>query len=225
MTFTEKIRISAEKIWQESKEHPFISELKAGTLKPEIFRFYLLQDRYYLEQFSKIHVKAAELTTDKEIRTCFLDGVKSLEAAEISVRKTFFKKLAVTEKEISQTAIAPTAYHYTAHMYRELESKSLARTAAALLPCYWLYQEIGEELIESGSPEPLYQCWIETYDSEAYRAAVLRQRKLTDYLAEQVSSDERLLMEQAFIISSYEELNFWEMAYTKQQWGLKYVEL
>ncbi|ALS00230.1 thiaminase II [Enterococcus silesiacus] len=225
MTFTEEIRISAEAIWRESKEHPFISELKAGTLKPEIFRFYLLQDRYYLEQFSKIHLRAADLAMDQEVRACFLEGVKSLEAAEISVRNTFFKELDVTEKEISQTPIAPTAYHYTSHMYRELESKSLARTAAALLPCYWLYQEIGEELIESGSPDPLYQRWIETYDSEVYRAAVIRQRKLTDYLAEQVSPDERALMQQAFIISSYEELNFWEMAYTKQQWGLKHDEL
>ncbi|MGX7264006.1 thiaminase II [Enterococcus crotali] len=221
MTFTEEVRASAEKIWQESKEHPFISELKAGTLSPEIFRFYLIQDRYYLEQFSKIHLKAAELATDKEIRTCFLDGVKSLEAAEISVRKTFFKELDVTEEEIIQTPITPTAYHYTSHMYREVGTKSLARTAAALLPCYWLYQEIGEELIESGSPDPLYQRWIETYDSETYRAAVSRQRRLTDRLAEQVATEERLLMKQAFLISSYEELNFWEMAYTKQKWGLK----
>ncbi|MBO0473520.1 thiaminase II [Enterococcus sp. DIV0840] len=222
MTFTEEARKSVDKIWQESKEHPFILELKAGTLAPEIFRYYLIQDRYYLEQFSQIHLKAAALTMNKEIEACFLEGVKSLEAAEISVRKTFFKDLNVTEEEIDHTPIAPSAYQYTSHMYREIGTKSLARTAAALLPCYWLYQEIGEELIYSGSPDPLYQRWIETYDSEGYRESVIRQRHLTDYLAEQVSTEERSLMKQAFIISSYEELNFWEMAYTKQKWGLKH---
>lgn len=221
MTFTKEVRASAEKIWQESKEHPFILELKAGILPPEIFRFYLIQDRYYLEEFSKIHLKAADFTTNKEIKMLFLEGVKSLEAAEISVRNTFFKELAVTDEEISQTSIAPSAYHYTSHMYREVESKSLARIAAALLPCYWLYQEIGEELRKSGSPDPLYQRWIETYDSDDYREAVIRQRNLTDHLAEQVSIEERSLMKQAFIISSYEELDFWEMAYTKQKWGTK----
>lgn len=221
MTFTEEIRKSADIIWQESKDHPFILEIKAGTLPPEIFRFYLIQDRYYLEQFSKIHLKAAELAIDKEVRSCFLDGVKSLEAAEISVRKTFFKELKVSKEEISQTPIAPAAYHYTSHMYREVESKSIARIAAALLPCYWLYQEIGEELIANGSPDPLYQRWIETYDSGSYQSAVRRQIQLTDQLALQASLDEQLLMKQAFIVSSYEELNFWEMAYTKQKWGLK----
>lgn len=221
MTFTEEIRKSADIIWQESKDHPFILELKAGTLPPEIFRFYLIQDRYYLEQFSKIHLKAAELAIDKEVRSCFLDGVKSLEVAEISVRKTFFKELKVSKEEICQTPIAPAAYHYASHMYREVESKNIARIAAALLPCYWLYQEIGEELIANGSPDPLYQRWIETYDSESYQNAVRRQIQLTDQLANQASLDEQLLMKQAFIISSYEELNFWEMAYTKQKWGLK----
>lgn len=219
MTFTEKVRKNVEPIWQASKQHPFILELKSGTLDPAIFRFYLIQDRYYLEQFSLIHLKASELAEDPTVKENFLTGVKSLEAAEIAVRETFFKELAITPTEIITTPIAPTAYHYTAHMYREIETKSLARTAAALLPCYWLYQEIGEELIESGSSDPIYQRWIETYDSDAYRESVIRQRELTDLLAEQVSSKERDFMEQAFTISSYEELNFWEMAYTKQQWG------
>ncbi|EOL45869.1 thiaminase II [Enterococcus caccae] len=223
MIFTEEVRKSAERIWRKSKEHAFISELKAGTLPPEIFRFYLIQDRYYLEQFSKIHLKAADIAVEKELKTIFLTAVESLEAAEISVRNTFFKELEVTDEQISQTPIAPTAYHYTSHMYREVESKSLARIVAALLPCYWLYQEIGDELIKSGSPNPLYQRWIETYNSDGYRESVLTQKRLTDYLAEQVSKEERVLMKQAFIISSYEELSFWEMAYTKQQWGGKHA--
>lgn len=225
MTFTDEARKAVEQIWCQSKEHPFIVELKAGTLAPDIFRFYLIQDRYYLEQFSKIHFKAAELATDETIKTIFLEDVKSLEVAEISVRDTFFKELKVTEKEILETPIAPAAYHYTSHMYREVASNSLARIAAALLPCYWLYQEIGEELMKNGSPNPLYQRWIETYESESYREAVLRQRRLTDYLAEQTSPQERIRMKEAFIFSSYEELDFWEMAYIKQKWGLKNDEL
>ena len=32
-----------------------------------------------------------------------------------------------------------------------------------MLPCSWLYQEIGAQLVKQHSPEPLYQRWIETY--------------------------------------------------------------
>ena len=138
--------------------------------------------------------------------------------AEILLRETFFKELAISELELSQTPISPTAYNYTAHMYKELASGSTARTAAALLPCYWLYQEIGEMLIGNGSPEPMYQRWIETYDSKGYQAAVNQQIELTDYLAEQADKEEQNRMKQSFLISSFQEWKFWEMAYTKECW-------
>jgi thiaminase/transcriptional activator TenA len=221
MTFTTEVRIAAEPIWQQSKQHSFISELKAGTLAPEKFRFYLLQDRYYLEEFSRIQLKAAALTSDESIRQQLLQNVESLKSAEIHTRKLFFADLQITDKEIAQTSIAPNAYHYVAHLQHKLNTGSVAVTQAALLPCYWLYQEIGTELIKSGSPVPIYQRWIETYDQLAYQETVRRQKELTDYLAEQASDEERAAMKEAFLISSYEEVDFWEMAYTIQQWGQK----
>ncbi|MCB5952618.1 thiaminase II [Enterococcus sp. BWT-B8] len=218
MSFTEEVREQADELWNKSKQHPFLKELKEGTLSPEIFRYYLIQDRYYLEQFSNIHQAAAELSEDKDIKKSFLAGVAGLDEAELAVRESFFKELRIDEKVIQATPIAPTAYYYTAHMYKELASGSAARTAAALLPCYWLYQEIGEMLIENGSPKPLYQQWIETYDSTGYQEAVDRQRRLTDFLAENVSESERNLMLQSFLVSSYQEWKFWGMAYEQEQW-------
>lgn len=218
MSFTTEARAAAEELWEKSKKHAFIQEIQDGTLSPAVFRYYLLQDRYYLEQFAKIHQKAAELATLEEEKQLFLAGVTGLEEAEIAVREGFFKELGISEEEIATVPIAPTAYHYTTHMYSELLSGSTARTAAALLPCYWLYQEIGEYLIESGSSHPLYQRWIETYDSEGYKEAVTRQRELTDRLAQSATAKERQAMLQGFLVSSYQEWKFWEMAYVQEKW-------
>lgn len=218
MSFTTEARAAAEELWEKSKKHAFIQEIQAGTLPSAVFRYYLLQDRYYLEQFAKIHQKAAELAVLEEEKQLFLAGVTGLEEAEIAVREGFFKELGITEAEIAAVPIAPTAYHYTTHMYSELLSGSTARTAAALLPCYWLYQEIGEHLIESGSSHPLYQRWIETYDSEGYKEAVTRQRELTDRLAQSATATERQAMLQGFLVSSYQEWKFWEMAYVQEKW-------
>ncbi|WP_086349367.1 thiaminase II [Candidatus Enterococcus clewellii] len=218
MSFTTEARAAAEELWEKSKKHAFIQEIQDGTLSPAVFRYYLLQDRYYLEQFAKIHQKAAELATLEEEKQLFLAGVTGLEEAEIAVREGFFKELGISEEEIAAVPIAPTAYHYTTHMYSELLSGSTARTAAALLPCYWLYQEIGEYLIESGSSHPLYQRWIETYDSEGYKEAVTRQRELTDRLAQSATAKERQAMLQGFLVSSYQEWKFWEMAYVQEKW-------
>ena len=48
MLFTELAREKSSIFWERSFEHPFIQELVSGELAPEVFRYYLLQDRYYL---------------------------------------------------------------------------------------------------------------------------------------------------------------------------------
>ena len=54
-TFTERARLLADPYWQGSFEHPFVTGLQSGELRPDISRYYLLQDRYYLEHFSKLY--------------------------------------------------------------------------------------------------------------------------------------------------------------------------
>lgn len=223
--FTEKIRKKAEPVWQKSMLHPFIMDLQNGTLSKESFRFYLIQDYFYLNAFREIHQLAAQNTDDPEIKNIFLKNIAGIESSEISVRNTFFKELRITEEEINQTEVAPNTYHYISHMYKEANSESVGRTVAALLPCYWLYQEIGEALISKGSPDPLYQRWIETYESEGYKETVDAQKYIMNKLAHKASENEREQMEQAFFISSYEELYFWEMGYQKEEWSNKYVSL
>ena len=66
MNFTKIARQEAASFWEGSFEHPFITALADGNLAPEIFRYYLLQDRYYLEHFSKLYHLIAEQTNDWE---------------------------------------------------------------------------------------------------------------------------------------------------------------
>ena len=55
MTFTEQAKEQAQASWQGSFQHPFITELHEGTLSPTIFRYYLIQDHYYLKHFSQLY--------------------------------------------------------------------------------------------------------------------------------------------------------------------------
>ncbi len=55
MTFTAQLHEQAATLWQQSFDHPFIQQISAGTLPKAVFRFYLLQDRYYLSEFGKLH--------------------------------------------------------------------------------------------------------------------------------------------------------------------------
>lgn len=217
--FSTELHASTKRIWQDSKEHPFVQELVAGTLPEEIFRYYLLQDCYYLIQFGKAHLLLAEKAEDPLFKAIQIQNATGLEESEVSVRNDFFQQMNITIEEYQAMPIAPTAYHYTSHIYRMLQNESQGTILAALLPCYWLYQEIGEHFAEIGSPHPIYQAWIDTYNSPEFKEMTEIQIGWLNHFAQRATSNEKAAMKEAFIISSRLELQFWEMAYQKESWG------
>ena len=51
--FSEELRVEAEPIWRKIFDHPFLKEIKDGTLPLETFQYYLAQDYLYLEGFGR----------------------------------------------------------------------------------------------------------------------------------------------------------------------------
>ena len=68
MTFTEQAKEQAQASWQGSFQHPFITELHEGTLSPMIFRYYLIQDHYYLKHFSQLYRLIAAQTQQPRLK-------------------------------------------------------------------------------------------------------------------------------------------------------------
>ena len=61
-SFSEQLQNDAEPIWQRIFDHPFLKEIKEGTLPEETFRYYLLQDYLYLEGFGRTVALALALS-------------------------------------------------------------------------------------------------------------------------------------------------------------------
>ena len=203
--------------WQASKQHPFIQALQAGTLPLQTFRYYLIQDHYYLQEFARIHELAAQRTPDAAAAKLLRAGAQSLQDGEIANRKTFYHDLNITPADIAATPVAPTNYAYTSHLYRMLSTAGAPGAIAGLLPCYWLYAEIGQTLAQQGSPVPIYQTWIDTYTANDYTAALRAQLDLTNRVATPENTPALL---DAFQKSSWYELNFWQMALDHETWSL-----
>ena len=53
MEFTDIAMELSKEAWQASFQHPFVLQLQEGTLEPDIFRYYLIQDAYYLRPSQK----------------------------------------------------------------------------------------------------------------------------------------------------------------------------
>lgn len=218
MRFTEKAKAKARYSWEGSFSHLFITELQSGTLDPFVFRYYLIQDHYYLNHFSKLYQMIGATAENQELRCLFKENAQNLAEGEQAIRETFFAELGITDKELNATPIAPTTYHYVSHLYRQLQIGTKNSAAASMLPCAWLYQELGQKLSQKGSPQPLYQRWIDTYSGSEAARQIEKERRLLDQLYEQSSPQEQEKMIESFVISCEMEYAFWEMAYQKEAW-------
>ncbi len=225
MKFSQEIRKEADHIWEASFQHPFVTGIADGTLSLESFRYYVLQDAYYLSHFARIQALGAAKAEDLHTTNRLAIHAQGTYEAELSLHENFSKRLGITEEERQNFIAAPTAYAYTSHLYRAAYSGHLGDIIAALLPCYWLYYEIGERLQGSTPAEPIYQEWIEAYGGDWFRELVEEQINRLDEIAEKVTDEDRKRMKEHFMISSQYEYSFWEMAYRLEKWSVQNTKL
>lgn len=225
MTFTNQIREESKPIWDANFNHPFVRGIADGSLSLESFRYYVLQDSYYLSHFARVQAIAASKADDLFTTSRLAAHAQGTYEAELGLHESFIKQLGVTDDEIASFMPSPTAYAYTSHLYRVAAAGNLGEIIAALLPCYWIYYEIGRLLKGKAPEEPIYQEWINAYGGEWFATLVNEQIVRLDQLAKQSTAEERHKMKQHFIISSQYEFLFWDMAYNLENWPIEQEEL
>jgi thiaminase (transcriptional activator TenA) len=113
----------------------------------------------------------------------------------------------------------PTNYAYTNHLLAAVERKSFAEGLAAMLPCYWIYWEVGKELKKRGSKNADYQRWIDQYSGESYADTVNLVLRMMNTEADRVTAAVRGSAKDLFVISSRYEYQFWDMAWREEKWS------
>jgi thiaminase/transcriptional activator TenA len=98
---------------------------------------------------------------------------------------------------------------------------SFAVLAAAVLPCFWLYQDVGTTIAKEGAPNNFYQAWIDTYADEGFAAATQRMKAIVNAAAEAAGPSERGRMEAAFLRCAQHEWLFWDSAYHQKDWPVR----
>ena len=217
MNFCEKARQQTNLYWEESLAHPFVQGIADGTLPLEKFKYYMMQDAYYLKHYTKLLAMLAAKATEDDDVAYFLQTANFIREAELELHRTTFQQLQVTAEELAQFEPAPAAYNYVSHMYQAFFTGTLAEAYAAILPCPWLYQEIGAAIRHANPQQPLYADWIALYGSEEMEQTIEKQKAMMDRFASMPGNDEQTLLAH-FKRSCYYEWQFWEMAWTFENW-------
>ena len=87
-----------------------------------------------------------------------------------------------------------------------------------MLPCYWIYWEVGKELLRRGSPDPRYQRWIDMYGGEEFGEVVQAVIGVTDEMGPGLGTAERDRVHRHFHTTSRYEWMFWDMGYRQEAW-------
>ena len=213
-SFSEELKVEAEPIWRAIFAHPFLREIKDGTLPVEKFRYYLTQDYQYLEGFGRTVAMALAKAPDSQ--TLQELSKRVLTPVERPLHHQLMQAADVSMDYINQVGRSPTNTAYVNHMLTTASLYGLGPTAAALLPCPWTYHELKDEV--GPSEHPLYSRWTGFYVAGFLEDSVKAWRGFVDAAAEQAGPAERESMRQAFLVSSRYEYMFWDMAYRMEGW-------
>ena len=200
--------------------HPFLTGLTDGSLPQGTFAFYVVQDALYLRQYAQALAAVASRAPDAAGTEMFARHAADAVAVERALHESLLTDLGIDPAAASAAKPAPTNLAYTSYLLAAIYGGSYADGIGAVLPCYWIYWEVGKELQRRGSPDPRYQRWIDTYGGEAFSAAVRAVLAVTDELGPVLAPRERERVHQHFRVTSRYEWMFWDMGYRKQTWPI-----
>jgi thiaminase/transcriptional activator TenA len=218
--FTDELWRSIADAYAAILRHPFVQGLTSGGLPEAAFRFYVVQDALYLRDFARSLAVASARSPEDRWCEMFADHAKTALVVERSLHEGFFGEWGLTEAQVLATPLAPTNLAYTSYLLRVAYAEPFEELLGALLPCYWIYHEVGKHLEAGGSPSPLYQRWIATYASAEFAEVVRRVLDVTDAAVADLSAARRDRVRRHFVTTSRYEWMFWDAALRLEEWPI-----
>jgi thiaminase/transcriptional activator TenA len=199
---------------------PFNRELAAGTLAPERFRRYIVQDALYLGQFSRALAIAAAKAPDAATVEVFAHSAQTAVAVEQVLHEKYLAKFGIDPATLAATEAAPDCLAYTSFLLTSAHQEPWEVLVAALLPCFRVYWEVGCQIAKEAERDNRYRAWIDTYADAQFGEAVERVMAIADKAAEGVTTVIRTRMLAAFVRATQYEWLFWDGAYLGRGWPI-----
>lgn len=189
-------------VYERILQLPFLQRLAEGTLPRACFNHYIGQDALYLNEYSRVLAHIASRVPSPELMDTFLRFARDGVMVEKSLHALFVDG---TPDQMSDTCL-----HYTS-LLKAQALEDVAVECAAILPCFWIYREVGRHIIAAarmeGNP---YAAWIRTYADEGFDASTNLAIDICDRLAAEAPAETRRRMTEVFYQASRMEEAFWQ---------------
>jgi len=219
MSFSHGLKERASKVWEDGYNHPFVQQLGQGTLAPEAFKFYLVQDYLYLLQYAKMFAAAVVKADTEELMAGFSRSQDYILNGEMELHRAYMKQFGISEEEAAAAKASLYNRCYTANMLHYGLTGGLAELLAAVFPCAWTYADYGTRLKADFAVQyenNPYKSWIDMYASEDFAASFAWFYDALDGLVEHMPPAQRENIAEIFASSVEFEYLFWDMAHKQQ---------
>src|SRR5438128_11458202 len=188
----------------------FNSELAAGSLSEARFKHYITQDAHYLIGFGRALTLAAAKAPNPDRIVQFAKAAEEAIVVERALHGSFFSQYNITPQVFADTPLSPACHHYVSYLLAAAYVEPYEVLLGALLPCFWIYAEVGRDIHARAAPANPYRAWIDTYAGEEFHAVVRAVIVATDEAAEGASPRLRERMHAAFARATQLEWLFWD---------------
>lgn len=195
---------------------PFIRALADGSLERVPFVGYLAQDALYLRDYARVLAEASRLAPDAAGQAFWANSAHGSLVGELELHTRWLAGVDAAVDDAATFAAEPdtATTAYLDHLLATGARGDYAVLAAAVLPCFWIYVDLGERLaagefgaaaLDPGHP---YASWLETYADPAFAVATREAIDLVTREAAAASPERRAAMRRAFRRSAEHELAF-----------------
>lgn len=218
MSFTETVLAENARLCADIRAMPFNRALADGSLPQDVFRHYIIQDAHYLEGFARALARAAASAPDAEAVAQLASSGAGAIAVERELHAHYMGLFGVDPETFTATPPSPACSHYVSFLLATATTRSVGEAVAALLPCFWVYRDVGKDIHAKASADNPYRAWIDTYAGADFDAAVTAICALADRLGATASATELARMKAAFTKSTLLEWMFWDSAWRLETW-------
>jgi thiaminase/transcriptional activator TenA len=205
-------------IYETIRTMPFNMELAAGSLSEARFKHYITQDAHYLTGFGRALALAAARAPNGDRIVQFANSAAGAITVERALHGSFFLRYGITPETFNGTPLSPACHHYVSYLIATAHTEPYDVLLGALLPCFWIYAEIGRDIHARAAADNPYRAWIDTYAGEQFQAAVRATIGAADEAAEDATPHLRERMHAAFTRATQLEWAFWDSAYRLERW-------
>jgi len=229
ITFADVLKQYSIKTWQKILNHRFIIELSKDILPVSKFLFYLKQDYYFLEEFSKFLQSAIQKTTNKKMKEWLDSLYMSTVNFEMEMQRQMLSSLEVLSSSSppppnSLPTYAATTVHniiipskitlnYTSYLKHISSTGTFSEMVSVMAPCPWTYLEIAQQLSKIPIQNELYSNWVQFYSSNESCKQVNEIKQILNVLSQNENEKSKDIMKNHFLNACKYEFVFWEMAY------------